>query len=223
MGARNLGTTSETPSRPGVSGSKSQPSKEDSHNFANLIGQTTDPAVITLDGGKAQKKVLADVARVNEANRKKRGPEAGWRDELATLERTVGNSWTEEQARQNSDATERAQNEIVRGIEKEIAELRELQSTPYLGPAEKQALAKNLERAEWNLAEAKVEKQRKIRQAGSAVTSSKERDRLRPRLRELREREMRISAATAKVREATDGGATSGRLGFTGLQPLSEK
>src|SRR5271157_4072154 len=208
-------TVSETPSRPSVVGSKSIPSKEDSRNFGNLLSKTADPDVLTIpEDGSHIKKVLADVARVNAANAAKRDPEANWRDELENLERTVGTSWTEEQARQACDATEREQNKIVQAIETDIRELGRLSKLPYLTTIKIHALAcvcdkcvieRKIESLKYDLAEAKKEQQRKIRLAGSAVSSSKERDKSRPRLRELRERAFQIDQATARVREATDG------------------
>ncbi len=226
---KNEASTSEIPSRPGVGGSKSQPSKEDSHNFANFISQTTDPETITIHP-EAQRKVLADVARVNEANalkRAERNKDGNWRGELEILTRQLEGSWTESQAKENLKATTEEHNKVVKAFETEIVRLRKLLATPYLnlhsGWSDEEtspqvsessngkigqacgcdgcSILKRVEHNEYELTQAKIVRDRKIRLAASWVAGAKQNDVLRPRWKELLERAHVIDEATKRVHQ----------------------
>jgi len=242
--------TSEIPSRPRVGEPRNKPTPQDSRNFGNLLSKTTDPATITIDPIENQKKVLADVARVNEINTAKRDArqkDLQWRDELQELDRRLAGSWTEAQAKDNLKATTDGHNTIVKNFETEIVRLRKLLATPYLnlhsgwsdevteprvtssqnghvGQAcgcDGCAILKRIEHNQYELGQAKITRDRKIRLAASWVEGAKQCDKLRPRWKELKERAAIIDQATAKVRhhEEPVPAKGTGRLGYTGLQP----
>ena len=228
------------------------PTAQDRQNGLNLITKNTPPDIMTIDPNNNDGvKFAQEVHRINDA---KKDPEADWRNELADLERQLTGASTEQEAKQHADAIEREHNETIKGIEGTIKELRELLKTPHLtvhtgwngairmrsSREEKLAgsgqlcgcdgcvLLIKIEKLEDALQTAKKQRERAIRISGSQVASSKDRDKLRPRYRELKRREHEVDAATSKIRSIDGVGGVLGqerlthsdRLGYTGLKPL---
>jgi hypothetical protein len=228
-----------------------QPTVQDRQNGLNLVLRNTPDGLMTVDpnnndGVKAAQAVHA----INDARRQ---PEADWRAELADLERQLAGAWTEQEAKQRAEAVIREHNDGVYRLEDGIKELKKLLKAPHLavhsgwsglvrmtGSREEKGIGGQLcgcdgcvllgkiESAEYALAEAKRQREKAIRLTGSSIKSSKERDKLRPRYKELKQREQEVDAATSKIRAIDGIGGTLGRerinhserLGYTGLKPL---
>lgn len=221
-------------------------------NAFNLITKNTPADLMTVDlNNNDGVKRAQEVHRINDA---RKDPEADWRNELADIERQLTGASTEQEAKQHADAVEREHNEVVKSIEGTIKELHQLLKTPHLkvhtgwngeirmrsSREEKLAgsgqlcgcdacvLLIKIERLDDALQTAKKQRERAIRISGSQVASSKERDKLRPRYRELKQREHEVDAATSKIRSIDGVGGLLGqervthsdRLGYTGLKPL---
>ncbi len=202
------------------------PNTPEQQNFANLVANTADPAVMTIDNeaiAKQQREGRAaqDAARPKEDN---------WRGELAELEYRLKGAMTEEQAKQHLDAITRDHDVNVRKFEKAIKELRELLKTPHLelhrgwtgnetepkvassrdgfkssGEAcgcDGCSILRKIETLNYKLQEARKLRERKIKIAGAVIQSTKELDKLRPRYRALKQREFEIAEARSNIKKS---------------------
>jgi len=192
----------------------------ESRSFLNVVRKTADDNNLTIYGDETTK-AREMVDRVDATNRANQRQEAEWRAELESIEHQVAGAWTEEQAKQNADAVTRQHNQIVRDIEGNIKELRKVLETPFLNThvgfstTDKEPLVRKgklcgcdgcsiltkIERFEYALPQAKQHRERAIKLAGSAINSSRERDKLRPRLAELRKRAAQIDDAVSRTSE----------------------
>jgi hypothetical protein len=176
------------------------PTPEQSAAFGNVVMKNIEPGVLDGDPSESIKDAVKEAAEIRALNRAKRYPDGDWRSELADLERRCVNAWTEEQAKQAAEAVTRQHNDAIRAVEKDIAHKRDLLATPFLDLSDQQAIQRQIERLEGSLPEMRRLRERAIKIAGSAIKTSQEVDKLRPRLQELRRREAQIDEARASVK-----------------------
>lgn len=198
-------------------------------NFANLVANTADPAVMTIDN-EAIAKQQREGRAAQDAARPPKGPEDNWRGELADLERQLKDVWTETQAQQHADAEGRKWSEAVSKVEGTIKEFHAALATPYLslhsgwkgtirqtfstgrGSAGQLCgcdgcvILKKIEHFEGQLPELKKQQQMSIRKCGAMIQGCKELDKLRPRYRELAKRAWDVEKVLSKFKGHPEDG-----------------
>lgn len=155
-------------------------------------------------------------------------PEKNWREELAQLESLLKGAQTEKEAKQSCDAISAEFNGYVKDIEGKVKTLRDLLKSKnitthpgWTGQETEQrvfgtrtgyksgtacgcdgcVILGKLEGLEYKLSEAKRIRETKIKIAGSWIKGAHERDKLRPRLAELRKREVETQAASRTINQ----------------------
>lgn len=191
-------------------------------NATNLILNNTPSDLMKVDFNEITKRAREHVDKVNAANPKP--IDAEWRSELEQLERWVPHTATESGAKEYAARKESENLSAVKEIERQIAAFRKLLDEPYLEvhqgfdpkgePKVAEAygnkmtgracgcngcaILRNIERAQFKLGMAKKQLERDTHKCGLTIKAAREADKLRPRLKELREREARIRYATRR-------------------------
>jgi hypothetical protein len=193
-----------------------------SQQFSNLINKTANPEHLTITDAPMDR---SSINAVDAANAAKRGPEPDWKSELEDLQRMLFGADTEVQAKEKAKTITAEHNRVVSDIEHQIKFLRESLKTPFLSThagfdinkaplitpkggkcgCDSCLIVEKIGRYLDTLVVAKEQREKAIRRAGAAIQSSRERDKLRPRFRELCQREAGIEAARSQTASIEDG------------------
>jgi hypothetical protein len=191
--------------------------------FANLVAKTTPSETVTITDAPFDR---SSIEAVDAANLARRGPEPDWRGELDQLQTQLFWADTEAIAKDKAEAITREHNRMVSDVERNIHELRKNLAIPYLSlhtafnpngeplvtfkgqkcGCDGCAILTKIQRYQDALPQMKTARERAIRLAGSAVQSSRERDKLRPRYKELAQRAAEIDRARSSTKGPVDDG-----------------